>query len=186
MPDSSPPLRPAVTAADLDSMVDRTRRLLDEARYLNLATVSPDGRPWVATMEYAWLGDPLRFLFGSARGSRHSRDIASSPQISGSLFLGAGAAGLDIAAVDGAQFTGTCAEVPAGDLGRYHSAFYEAVFPDAAERARWALPPTSLRAPADHRLYLIEVERWWLIDTRTWEHDRIDRRVELPVEELLA
>jgi hypothetical protein len=48
------------------------------------------------------------------------------------------------------------------------------------------LPPASLRAPAEHRLYLIEVERWWLIDTRTWEHDRIDRRVELPVEELLA
>jgi hypothetical protein len=172
---------------DLDHMVDRTRRLLGEARYLNLATVSPDGRPWVATMEYAWLGDPLRFLFGSATGSLHSRNIASSPRISGSLFVGPGSvAGLDLAAVDGAQFTGTCAEITAGDLDRYHSLFYEAVFPDEAERAQWMLPRTSLRAPAEHRLYLIEVERWWLIDTRTWEHDRIDRRIELPVAHLPA
>ncbi|MFD5778921.1 pyridoxamine 5'-phosphate oxidase family protein [Streptomyces sp. NPDC126933] len=181
MPDSTHPLPPHVTAADLESMADRTRRLLNEARYLNLATVSPGGRPWVATLEYAWLDEPLRFLFGSATSSQHSRDIASSPRISGSLFLSGGHTGLDIAAVDGAQFTGTCSEIAATDLDRYHSVFYEAVLPDERERAQWMLPQSSLRAPAEHRIYLIEVDRWWLIDTRTWEQDRIDRRIELPV-----
>ncbi|GAA2485765.1 hypothetical protein GCM10010406_22450 [Streptomyces thermolineatus] len=177
---------PQVTAAELDGMADRTGRLLDAARYLNLATVSREGRPWVATLEYAWLGEPLRFLFGSAVGSRHSRDIASSPLVAGSLFLAGGGTGLDVAAVDGAQFTGTCSEVGAQDLDRYRPLFYEAVFPDERERARWMLPKSSLREPAEHRLYLVEVERWWLVDTRTWEQDRVDRRVELPLAELDA
>ncbi|MEW2066814.1 pyridoxamine 5'-phosphate oxidase family protein [Streptomyces sp. NPDC007346] len=181
MRDSTQPSPPDVAEEEAKSLTDRTERLLAQARYLNLATVSPEGSPWVATLEYAWLGGPPRFLYGSATGSRHSRDIASSPEVGGSLFVGGGAAGLEVAAVDGAQFTGVCSEVAAADLERYHSLFYEAVFPDEAERARWMLPQSSLRAPAVHRLYLIEVRRWWLIDTRTWEQDRIDRRVELPL-----
>jgi uncharacterized protein YhbP (UPF0306 family) len=167
-----------------DSLAGRTRRLLDNARYLNLATVSEDGLPWVAVLEYAWLQDPLRFVFGSATGSRHSRHIAKLPQVSGSLFVAGGAEGLEISAVDGAQFSGRCAEVAADDLDQFYSTFYETVFPDPQQRAEWMLPQSLLRAPAEHRLYLIEVERWWLIDTRTWAEDRIDRRIEMPLTEL--
>lgn len=186
MPDgaSQPQPQPQDAAAEMNSMVGRTRRVLNEARYLSLATVSGEGRPWVATLEYAWLAEPLRFVFGSATGSQHSRDIASSPRISGSLFLSGGTDGLDIAAVDGAQFTGECSEISPGELDQYYSAFYEAVFPDEQQRAEWMLPQSSLRAPADHRLYLVEVERWWLIDTRTWAQDRIDRRIEVALAEL--
>jgi uncharacterized protein YhbP (UPF0306 family) len=165
-----------------DSLAGRTRHLLDTARYLNLATVTEEGTPWVATLEYAWFARPLRFVFGSAAGSQHGRDVAAAPRVSGSLFVTGGVAGVEIAAVDGAQFTGRCAQIPPGRLGEYHAAFYEAVFPDPRQRARWSLPPASLRPPAPHRLYLVEVERWWLIDTRTWERDRVDRRVEMPLD----
>ncbi|GAB2716029.1 pyridoxamine 5'-phosphate oxidase family protein [Streptomyces bullii] len=158
----------------------RTRRLLERARYLNLATVSPEGRPWVATLEYAWLADPLRFVFGSAGLSRHGLNIARGPEVSGALFLAPNTPGLDVDAVDGAQFTGTCGEISPEELDEYHSVFYRAVFPDPEERARYLLEPARLRSPAPHRLYLVVVEDWWLIDTRTWEHDRIDRRMEVP------
>ncbi|MFF5832940.1 pyridoxamine 5'-phosphate oxidase family protein [Streptomyces bacillaris] len=171
------------TEADRSRLVGRTEQLLTGARYLNLATVSPDGSPWVATVEYAWLGGPLRFLYGSATGSRHSRHLASSPAVAGSLFVAGGAAGLDVGAVDGAQFTGVCREVGPAELDAYYAVFYEAVFPDGREREQWMLPRSSLRAPAGHRLYLVEVRQWWLIDTRTWEQDRIDRRIEVPVTE---
>jgi uncharacterized protein YhbP (UPF0306 family) len=169
-----------------DSLAGRTLRLLNNARYLNLATVSEDGLPWVAVLEYAWLLDPLRFVFGSATGSRHSRHVAKLPQVSGSLFLAGNGEGLEVSAVDGAQFTGSCAEVAADDLDHFYSIFYETVFPDPQQRAEWMLPQSLLRAPAEHRLYLIEVERWWLIDTRTWAEDRIDRRVEMPLTDLKA
>lgn len=159
-------------------------RLLDGARYLNMATVSAEGVPWIATLEYAWLADPLRFVFGSATGSRHSRDVAATGSVCGSVFVTGAtpmspAHPLSVAPVDGAQFTGRCAEVGADDLDRYHPIFYESVFPDPQVRAQWMLPPALLQHPAPHRLYVLEVDRWWLIDTRTWEQDRIDRRLEL-------
>ncbi|XVS61958.1 pyridoxamine 5'-phosphate oxidase family protein [Actinosynnema sp. CA-299493] len=160
-----------------DSPAVRTRRLLDEAKYLTLATVSPDGTPWSAVLQYAWLAEPLRLLFGSAVQSRHSRDIAVRPQVSGTLFTAKTGGGLT--AVDGAQFSGTCTELRDEDVERFHSSFYDAVLPDPQDRARWTLPSSQLAPPAPHRLYVIEVERWWLVDTSTWAEDRIDRRVEV-------
>ncbi|MGN9809488.1 pyridoxamine 5'-phosphate oxidase family protein [Micromonospora sp. BQ11] len=169
---------------DDDSLAGRTRRLLSEARYLTLATVSEDGSPWAAVVQYAWLTDPLRFVFGSATESRHSRNIARVPRVSGSLFHVSATGGWEVAAVDGAQFTGRCAEVAAEDVRRFAPLFYESVFPDPRERAEWSLPMALLRAPAPHRLYVIDVVRWWLVDTRTWVADRIDRRIEMPLTEL--
>lgn len=163
-----------------DSPAARTRRLLDEAKYLSLATVSTDEHPWSAVLQYAWLPDPLRFLFGSAVQSRHSTDIATRPLVSGSLFV----AGDELMAVDGAQFTGVCRELSAPEVELYHATFYDAVLPDARDRAEWTLPVSALVAPAPHRLYLVEVEQWWLVDTRTWAEDRIDRRMEVPLNTL--
>jgi uncharacterized protein YhbP (UPF0306 family) len=169
-----------------DSLTSRTRRLLDTAKYLTIATVSADGLPWSAVLQYAWLSDPLRFLFGSATQSQHSRHIAVQPRVSGSLFVTDHATEIPFAAVDGAQFSGTCRELSADDVARFHSTFYDAVLPDAESRAAWTLPHSELLPPANHRLYMIEVQRWWLIDTRTWAQDRIDRRVEMPLVELAS
>lgn len=163
-------------------LAGRSRRILDEARYLTLATVSNEGRPWAAVVQYAWLSDPLRFLFGSATQSRHSRQVAVRPWVSGSLFVAGDPTALT--SVDGAQFTGRCFELGAEGVDRYHDTFYDAVLPDPQARAEWALPRSALLAPAAHRLYLVEVERWWLVDTSTWAQDRIDRRVEMPLSEL--
>ena len=165
-----------------DGLVERTRRILDEARYLSLATVSNDDRPWAAVVQYAWVADPLRFLFGSAAESRHSRHIASRPWVSGSLYVAGDPKSLT--SVDGAQFTGRCYELGAEDVARFHTTFYDAVLPDPEQRAEWTLPESDLVAPATHRLYVVDVARWWLVDTRTWAQDRVDRRVEMPLSEL--
>ncbi|WP_416529989.1 pyridoxamine 5'-phosphate oxidase family protein [Streptomyces coelicoflavus] len=168
-----------------DDLLKRSRQLLDTARYLNLATASEQGDPWVATLEYAWFAAPLRFVFGSATGSRHSRHVQARPQVSGSLFTaGRHESVADLASVDGAQFTGRCTEVPPNRLDTYYTEFYATVFPNPHQRAEWQLPPSLLRHPAPHRLYLVEVDRWWLIDTRTWAEDRIDRRIEVPAAHL--
>jgi len=163
-----------------DSLAKRSRRLLDEAKYLTLGTVSTDGHPWTAVLQYAWLAHPLRFLYGSAILSQHSRDIATRPRVSGSLFV----SGDSLMDVDGAQFSGTCRELSTEDVERFHGTFYDAVLPDARDRAEWTLPPSALVEPAEHRLYVIELDEWWLVDTRTWAEDRIDRRVQVPLAEL--
>jgi uncharacterized protein YhbP (UPF0306 family) len=167
-----------------DGLARRTRRLLNEAKYLTLATVSADGLPWSATLQYAWLCQPPRLLFGSATQSRHSRHIAARPQVSGSLFVTSDDVGTSLTSVDGAQFSGRCYELSAEDVRRFHASFYDAVLPDPESRAAWTLPHSALLPPAEHRLYMIEVEHWWLLDTRTWAQDRIERRVEVPLAEL--
>jgi uncharacterized protein YhbP (UPF0306 family) len=169
-----------------ESLASRSFRLLDEAKYLTLATVSPEGLAWSSVLQYAWLGDPLRLLFGSAVESRHSRHITTQPQVSGSLFVMGSDAETVLTSVDGAQFTGRCSEMSIDDLERFYTTFYEAVLPDPEARAEWMLPRSELRPPAPHRLYVIEVERWWLVDTRTWAKDRIDRRIEMPLAELAS
>lgn len=159
------------------TLADRTKRVLEEAKYLSLSTVSGDGRPWSAVLQYAWLADPLRFLFGSATQSRHSHHVATNPTVSGSLFVtGDGT----LTAVDGAQFTGTCRELTADEVHTHHTTFYDALLPDEKSRAEYTLPVELLLPPADHRIYQITVDRLWLIDTSTWVEDRIDRRVEVP------
>jgi uncharacterized protein YhbP (UPF0306 family) len=159
-------------------LVDRTRRILAEATYLSLSTVSADDLPWTAVLQYAWLLNPLRFLFGSATQARHSEHIALRPNVSGSLYVAGEGALTD---VDGAQFTGMCRELTAAEVAAHHGTFYDAVLPDEAMRAEYTLPVEALLPPADHRIYLVTVDRWWLMDTSTWIEDRIDRRVEMPL-----
>lgn len=160
----------------MSTHADRTKRVLEEARYLSLSTVSPTGQPWAAVLQYAWLPRPLRFLFGSATRSRHSGHIVANPTVSGSLYvMGDGA----LTEVDGAQFTGTCRELTEDEVRRHHATFYDALLPDEESRHEYTLPVEALLAPADHRIYQITVENLWLIDTSTWIEDRIDRRVEV-------
>ncbi|NUT91507.1 MAG: pyridoxamine 5'-phosphate oxidase family protein [Saccharothrix sp.] len=161
----------------MSALVPRLDRVLGEAKYLSLATVSAAGEPWSAVLQYAVLRDPLRFLFGSAVGSRHSRDVAVRPAVSGSLFV----TGTSLTEVDGAQFAGTCRELAEDEVRTHHAAFYDALLPDEASRAEYTLPVEALLAPAEHRIYQVTVERVWLIDTSRWIEDRIDRRVEVPL-----
>ena len=160
------------------TLVDRTKRILEEAKYLSLSTVSPSGEPWAAVLQYAYLVQPLRFLFGSAMRSRHSGHIVANPTVSGSLYVtGDGA----LTAVDGAQFTGTCRELTEPEVREHHATFYDALLPDEESRAEYTLPVELLLAPAEHRIYQITVTNLWLIDTSTWIEDRIDRRVEVEI-----
>jgi uncharacterized protein YhbP (UPF0306 family) len=157
-------------------MTDRTKRILEEAKYLSLSTVSQSGEPWSAVLQYAWLAQPLRFLFGSATQSSHSGHIATNPVVSGSLFTTGNGA---LTEVDGAQFTGTCRELTEAEVREHHATFYDALLPDEESRAEYTLPVELLLPPAEHRIYQITVQRLWLIDTSTWIEDRIDRRIEV-------
>ncbi|MEV4663163.1 pyridoxamine 5'-phosphate oxidase family protein [Micromonospora echinofusca] len=156
-------------------LADRLHRVLADAKYLSLSTMSADRRPWTSVLQYAWLPNPLRFLFGSATQSRHSRHVAARPRVSGALFVTGGA----LTEVDGAQFTGTCRELTPDEVRTHHATFYDALLPDEASRAEYTLPVSALLPPAEHRIYQVTVDRVWLVDTSTWIEDRIDRRIEV-------
>jgi hypothetical protein len=180
---TDPPIPvPTPPPAGRPSLARRSRFLLDNARFVTLATSGPDG-PWASTVNFVALNDPLRLLWYSQRTARHSQNIAATPRISGSLFL-TGLTGADAPAglpLDGGQLTGTCHEVSGDELPDLYHSYYQKNFPDEAVRQQWLLPLTDFHDDGPRRFYLLTVDRMWLFDAERWTVDRSDTRIEVPV-----
>jgi nitroimidazol reductase NimA-like FMN-containing flavoprotein (pyridoxamine 5'-phosphate oxidase superfamily) len=61
------------------------RELIDANRYMTLATADADGRPWAAPVWYAHEGY-TDFLWVSRPQTRHSRNLASRPELAIVIF----------------------------------------------------------------------------------------------------
>ena len=61
------------------------RRLIDGAMYLTLATADGDGRPWASPLWFAPAGY-AEFLWVSDPEARHSRNLATRPQVAIVIF----------------------------------------------------------------------------------------------------
>ena len=67
---------------DLDRIA---RDLVDGCAYMTLATADASGRPWASPVYFAH-DDYARFVWVSAPGTTHSRNIAARPQIAVSIY----------------------------------------------------------------------------------------------------
>jgi nitroimidazol reductase NimA-like FMN-containing flavoprotein (pyridoxamine 5'-phosphate oxidase superfamily) len=72
------------------------KQIIDAGRYLTLATADENGRPWVSPVGYA-SEDYREVLWVSSPAARHSRNLASRPEVAIVIFdshqpLGAGQA----------------------------------------------------------------------------------------------
>jgi nitroimidazol reductase NimA-like FMN-containing flavoprotein (pyridoxamine 5'-phosphate oxidase superfamily) len=56
------------------------RAIIDDGRYMTLATADADGVPWASPVWYAPAGSG-EFLWVSAADARHSRNIAARPRV---------------------------------------------------------------------------------------------------------
>jgi uncharacterized protein YhbP (UPF0306 family) len=159
---------------DHRNLLERSASLLDNARFLTLATRNSE-ESWAATVNFVPLRSPLRLLWYSLRSARHSRHIIENPQIAASIFM-IGLPGLEL---DGAQLTGTCQPVE-DRVADYHQLYYELNFPDETVRAQWLLPLSEFTRDGPRRFYLLTVNRWWLLDIERWRRDKYDTRIEVP------
>ncbi len=64
---------------------ETAQRLVETNRYLTLATADGDGRPWASPVWYAPVGDG-DFLWVSDPEARHSRNIATRPEVAIVIF----------------------------------------------------------------------------------------------------
>jgi nitroimidazol reductase NimA-like FMN-containing flavoprotein (pyridoxamine 5'-phosphate oxidase superfamily) len=63
--------------SDLDAVA---REIIDANRYMTMATADGDGRPWAAPVWYAHQGY-TEFFWVSRPGARHSRNLATRPEV---------------------------------------------------------------------------------------------------------
>lgn len=175
-----------VTATDsLAEPAQRSRRLLGNARFMTLATISPQGEPWASTVNYVCGYRPLRLIWYSMRDALHSRNIAAQPRVSASVYRDDPETGSPIG-LDGGQLSGVCRAVPDAGVAAVHQQYYALNFPEESLRRQWMLPLEQFRGDGPRRFYELSIERWWLLDIERWLQDKQDRRIEVALPQLEA
>ena len=125
------------------------RKLLASIRYMTLATVDPDGRPWVTPVWYA-APTPRELLWVSRPEARHSRNIAERPDVAIVIFD-------STVASEDAQALYIEATAARADEGveRFSAASL------AAGSEAWTEDEVS--GDAKHRLFRADVRRAWML-----------------------
>jgi nitroimidazol reductase NimA-like FMN-containing flavoprotein (pyridoxamine 5'-phosphate oxidase superfamily) len=126
-------------------------------RYMVLGTADADGRPWTSPVWYAREGyEELYWV--SSPGTRHSRNIATRPQISIVVFDSQ----VPVGSAAAVYMQATAQELTGAELDGGMAVFER-------EGAAQGLPPWTLAdvtAPAKHRLYRATVKEHWVLGPR--------------------
>jgi uncharacterized protein YhbP (UPF0306 family) len=146
-------------------LADHARGIIDANRYLTLATADGDGRPWASPVWYAHdgYGD---FLWASRPETRHSRNLASRPQVAIVIFD-------STVPVGGAQ--AVYVEAVATELDGAERERAIAVYSRRSEAhgaGEWR--GADVTAPAPLRLYRARASRHFVLDAN-------DQRIEVPL-----
>jgi uncharacterized protein YhbP (UPF0306 family) len=138
-----------VSKSDLEVMA---KRILDSNRYMTIATVGEDGRPWVTPVYFSpdryrrmyWISDPQ---------AQHSRNITARPEVSLVVFDSS----VSIGAAE-AVYMRAGAEEVTGPTTKDCAAAFRPRF-DGVK----AFSPEELRPPALIRLYRATVSQHWVL-----------------------
>jgi nitroimidazol reductase NimA-like FMN-containing flavoprotein (pyridoxamine 5'-phosphate oxidase superfamily) len=136
----------------MSTLESRAAAVIAANKYLTLATVDGEGRPW-ATPVYFTPDGHEHFYWVSSPQARHSRNLAVNPVVSIVVFDSTVAIG-DGQAV---YLTGEAHIVPDEELAD-RARFYAGRLPELRE-----FSVDELRAPADLRLYRATVTAAWTL-----------------------
>jgi pyridoxine/pyridoxamine 5'-phosphate oxidase len=119
-------------------------QVIDGNRYLVLATADQHGVPWVSPLWYAHAGY-REFFWVSDPHARHSHNIEIRPQVSIVIFDSSARPGVALAV----YISGTAGMVTGPDLERSTEVYSR----QSQKQGLPAWTPSSVQAPARHRLY---------------------------------
>ncbi len=139
---------------DLDAIV---RQVIDDNRYMTLATADANGDPWASPVYFA-ADDYRDFYWMSSPEVTHSRNIATRPQVSIVLFDTR--ACTDAVPARTTYMKATAAQVHDNEVE--HSL---TIYPGPVERGG-IVTADELRAPAPYRLYRATVTEYFVLCPR--------------------
>jgi hypothetical protein len=147
-----------------DDNAAKARAIIDANRYMTLSTADANGLPWVSPVWYATV-DHRHFYWVSDPDARHSRNLASRPQLAIVIFDSTVVPG-DAAPV---YMSAVAEEVTDSELEEGMDIFDQVC--EAKGLSVWGLE--KVRPPALHRLYRATASEHFLL--------RDDRDVRVPV-----
>lgn len=136
----------------MTNLESRAEAVIAANKYLTLATVDSDGRPW-ATPVYFTPDGHEHFYWVSSPDARHSRNLAANPAVSIVIFDST----VPIGGAHAVYLTGEAHVVPDEELAD-RARFYSGRLPELRE-----FTEDELRAPADMRLYRATVTAAWTL-----------------------
>ena len=128
------------------------KRVIDGNRYMTIATIDDDGRPWATPVYFSPAGYRDMYWISSP-GTRHSRNIAARPEVSIVVFDSQVAIG----GAEAVYMQAHAEEV--ADPTEEQCAIY---FRQRFERLT-AYRPDELRGPAELHLYRARVAQHWVL-----------------------
>ena len=138
-----------MSQADLEAMA---KRILDSNRYMTIATVGEDGRPWVTPVYFT--PDRYRQMFWiSEPEAQHSLNIATRPQVSIVVFDSSVPVGGAEAVYMRAEAQQVTDPTPDDCAAAFRQRF-ETIM---------VLTPEELQPPARLRLYRARVSQHWVL-----------------------
>lgn len=138
-----------------DDLAAGAREIIDANRYMTLATADDDGCPWAAPVWYAHL-DYTDFFWVSRPDARHSRNLASRPELAIVIF--------DSTVPEG-EAQAVYVEALAEELGGAERERGIAIISRRSEAqgaARWSV--ADVTGPAPHRLYCARASQHFILE----------------------
>lgn len=157
-------------------IIDLTRKILKENKFLSLATTNKEGEVWAAPLSYA-IDESYNFYFVTALDSIHIQHIRKNPYIAFSIFNST----LRVSDIDGLQIKGIVGEVEKNELPSIVKMYYQQVFPDIEERKEWEAEPEQFTKddfPVYRFFQIVPTE----IYKRDTDNTEVDRRVQINIE----
>jgi hypothetical protein len=131
------------------------REIIDANQYMTLGTADESSTPWASPVWFAH-EDYREFLWVSAQGARHSRNLAVRPQLGIVIFDSHAPVGTG----QGVYAAATASDVTGADIDRWIAIFSCRSVAQGAP----AWTAEDVRPPARLRLYRATATEWYLGD----------------------
>lgn len=138
-----------------DERAGLARALIDRNSYMTLGTADSRGQPWVSPVWYAFAGYE-EFFWVSDPDARHSRNLATRPQLGAVIFDSQ----VPVGAAQAVYMSAIARELGGAELERGIEVFSGR---SRALGAR-AWTPEDVRPPAVHRLYGATASELFVLD----------------------
>ncbi|WP_157968674.1 pyridoxamine 5'-phosphate oxidase family protein [Streptomyces geranii] len=164
----------------MNDFTQRAAKMIRENRFLTLATHKAD-EVWAAPINYV-VGTDGNLYFYSAAEARHSRHVGDIAVVAGAVFNSMATS----EEVDGLQFSATCEPLDGGKLEAISEYYFRVNFPDEVDREWWYRPASAFTPGGTWRFYQLSMTDVFVIDFESVETSRIDKRVQVDIDELRA
>lgn len=161
-----------------NNIYEMTKGIIENNKFLSLATVDNDGKVWSTPLSYS-VDDDYNFYFTSELDSKHIINIMDNPEVSFTIFDST----KRVSDIDGLQIRGIVGQVDESELEGVVKHYYERVFKDPEERAEWEAPYTYFledEQPIYRFFQIMPIE----IYKRDTENLDADRRIKIDIDVL--